>query len=94
MIESIIGVMGMAISIKNEATERLAREVAAETGDSLTRAITISLEERLERLKGKRTATDLVSDLLSISRRCAAIPDLDTRGADEILGYNENGTFD
>jgi antitoxin VapB len=84
----------MALSIKNEVTERLAREVAAQTGDSLTQAITISLEERLERLKGQRTAPDLVRDLQAISRRCAAIPDLDARGADEILGYNENGTFD
>ncbi len=84
----------MALSIKNEAAERLAREVAAQTGESLTRAITVSLEERLERLKGRRTAPDLVQDLLAISRRCAAMPDLDTRGADEILGYNANGTFD
>lgn len=83
----------MALGIKNEITERLAREVAAQTGESLTRAITVSLEERLERLKGRRTAPDLVQELLAISRRCAAMPDLSTQDADEILDYNANGTF-
>ncbi len=29
-----------------------------------------------------------------ISRRAAAIPILDKRSADEILGYNDKGTFD
>ena len=83
----------MALGIKNEITERLAREVAAQTGESLTKAITVSLEERLERLKGRRTAPDLVQELLAISKRCAAIPDQNTKDADEILGYDENGTF-
>ena len=40
----------MAISIKSIETERLAREIAARTGESLTGAIQKSLEERLERL--------------------------------------------
>jgi antitoxin VapB len=28
---------------------------------------------------------------LEIARRCAALPDLDTRTANEILGYDQNG---
>jgi antitoxin VapB len=83
----------MGISIKNDKAEKLARQVAAETGESLTDAIIHSLEERLERLKGRRSAPDLVETLAAISRRCSALPDLDTRSADEILGYDENGAF-
>ncbi|HVF60751.1 MAG TPA: type II toxin-antitoxin system VapB family antitoxin [Thermoanaerobaculia bacterium] len=83
----------MALSIKNETAERLARQVAAETGEGLTEAITHALEERLERLKGRRSAPDLVETLLAISRRCSALPDLDRRGAEEILGYDEIGAF-
>ncbi len=83
----------MALSVKNDTAERLARQVAAETGESLTDAILHSLEERLERLKGRRSAPDLVETLLAISRRCSALPDLDTRSADEILGYDETGAF-
>lgn len=83
----------MGISIKNDRAETLARQVARETGESLTDAIIHSLEERLERLKGRRSAPDLAETLMSISRRCSSLPDLDTRDADEILGYDENGAF-
>jgi antitoxin VapB len=83
----------MGISIKNDKAEKLARQVSAETGESLTEAIIHSLEERLERLKGRRSVPDLAETLLAISRRSSALPDLDTRDADEILGYDENGVF-
>ena len=83
----------MALSIKNDTAERLARRVASETGESLTEAIIHSLEERLERLKGRRSAPDLVETLMAIGRRCSSLPDLDTRDPDEILGYDEVGAF-
>ena len=41
----------MGLNIKNETVERLAREVAAQTGESLTSAIQHALEERLARLR-------------------------------------------
>ena len=65
----------------------------AGTGESLTDAVIHSLEERLERLKGRRSAPDLAETLMAISRRSSALPDLDTRTAEEILGYDEKGTF-
>jgi len=83
----------MALSIKNPQAEQLAREVAAVSGESLTQAVLHALEERLERLKGRRTAPDLVETVLAISKRCSALPDLDTRDPDEILGYDERGGF-
>lgn len=83
----------MAISIKNDRAEQLARQVAATAGESLTDAVIRSLEERLERLKGRRSAPDLVETLMAISRRCSSLPDVDTRSADEILGYDEKGAF-
>src|SRR5215471_3622180 len=43
--------ISMPLSIKNDALERLARRLADETGESLTSAILISLEERWERLQ-------------------------------------------
>jgi antitoxin VapB len=86
----------MALSLKNPAAEKLARQVAAETGESLTDAVIHSLEERLQRLehlKGQQPAPDQVETLLAISRRCSSLPDLDTRDADEILGYDDFGAF-
>ena len=36
---------------------------------------------------------DLEEILMAISRRCSSLPDLDTRSAEEIVGYDEKGTF-
>ena len=81
----------MALSIRNPDAEKLARTVARETGESLTQAITRSLEERLQRIRGRRTADDTVWEIMQISRRCNSLADQDRRGADEILGYDEHG---
>ena len=42
----------MALSIKTDEADRLARQLAALTGESMTEAVTQSLKERLARLKG------------------------------------------
>jgi antitoxin VapB len=42
----------MALSIKSPEAERLARRLAAATGDSVTGAITEAVRERLERIEG------------------------------------------
>lgn len=81
----------MPISIKSMETERLAREVAARTGESLTGAIQKALEERLERLKQQRKSQILKSQLDDILRRVDQLPVLDSRTPDEILGYDEHG---
>ena len=81
----------MALSIKNDATERLAREVADEAGESLTRAIQKSLEERLERLKSRRRNRLLENQIDEILARVDEIPITDPRTPDEILDYDENG---
>lgn len=81
----------MALSIRNPKAEKLARELAAESGETITQAITHALEERLERLRGRSTAPDLMEEIVKISRHCSAIRDRDRRPADEILGYDSVG---
>ena len=84
----------MALSIRNPEAERLAREVARRTGETLTGAIVTALEERLRRLDGRTTPRRLADELDEIALRCAALPVLDDRSEDEILGYNELGIPD
>ena len=81
----------MALSIKNTEAERLARQVALETGESLTRAIETSLRERLRRLKHARHGRIMNVKLEDILRRVDQLPTQDTRPEAEILGYDENG---
>ena len=81
----------MAISIKSIETERLARQVAEQTGDSLTGAIQKSLEERLERLKSQRRHQITLDQLRDILQRVDRLPVLDSRSPDEIVGYDERG---
>ena len=81
----------MALSIKNSETERLARQVAQETGESLTVAIQSALKERLQRLKQKRPGRIMTTKLDDILRRVDSLPTLDTRPEAEILGYDDQG---
>jgi antitoxin VapB len=81
----------MALSIKNPETERLARQVAKETGETLTRAIERALSERLARLKGRRRNRATIEKLMEIVRRVDALPVLDARSAEEIIGYDAHG---
>ena len=81
----------MAISIKSIETERLAREIASKTGESLTGAIQKALEERLDRIKQQRRNQILSSQLEDILRRVDQLPVVDSRTPDEILGYDEHG---
>ena len=82
----------MALSIKNDEADRLAREVAALTGESLTEAVTTSLRERLERERFRRSRKPGIAERLNaLAERCGALPDIDPRSPDEIVGYDEYG---
>ncbi|HWG73357.1 MAG TPA: type II toxin-antitoxin system VapB family antitoxin [Acidimicrobiales bacterium] len=50
----------MSLNIKNVEAERMARELAAATGENVTRAITVALRERLDRLQGGDVAAAAV----------------------------------
>ncbi|HEY3909353.1 MAG TPA: type II toxin-antitoxin system VapB family antitoxin [Stellaceae bacterium] len=81
----------MALNIKDPAIEKFVRELAAAAGESVTMAVRRAAEERLQRVRRQRAGRSLAAELVEIGRRCAALPDLDTREADEILGYDEHG---
>ncbi len=80
----------MALNIKHPEVDRLARELAARTGETITETVLNALRERLKR-EGAKSPLSLKDEILVISRRCAALPDLVRRSADEIIGYDENG---
>jgi len=60
----------MALHLNNAKTDRLARELARETGETLTEAVNKALEERLGRVskKNKKDEDKFVAELLEIAR--------------------------
>jgi antitoxin VapB len=81
----------MALNIRNPETERLAEALARETGETKTEAVTKALRDRLARLRRERGRRRLADELEAIARHCEALPVLDGRSADEILGYDRHG---
>ncbi len=79
------------MSIKHPEADRLARELAATTGESLTEAVVNALRERLMRQRGKPRPSNVRDELRAIRERCARYPVLDSRSAEQILGYDEHG---
>ena len=81
----------MALNIRNPEAERLADELARVTGDTKTQAVIKALRDRLARLRRERSKRRFADELEEIARHCASLPVLDTRSADEILGYDDRG---
>jgi len=81
----------MPLNIKDRATEQTVRELAALTGETVTTAVRRAAEDRLHRVRRAGSRGSLAAELLEIGRRCAGLPDLDTRTPDEILSYDEHG---
>lgn len=80
----------MALSIKNDEADHLARELAATTGESLTEAVIKALRERLEREKGHSPLT-VLDRLRRLRDDVANLPIVDDRHADAVIGYDELG---
>ena len=81
----------MALNIRNAETESLATALAALTGETKTEAVRRALQERLERTRRVRGRRRLLEDINEIAAHCAALPVVDARDADEILGYDSHG---
>jgi len=81
----------MPISIKDDQTEHLARQLAELTGETITEAVRAAVAERYDRLRRARSGRSLVDELTLIAQRCARRPVISDLSDDEILGYDESG---
>ena len=81
----------MPLNLRNSEVDRLVEELARLTGESKTDAVLKSVRDRLERVRRDRRGRQLADDLDAIALRCAALPELDPRTDDEILGYGPDG---
>jgi antitoxin VapB len=82
----------MALNIKSPQTERIVRELAKRTGLSITDAVHQAAAEKLRTIDQDREKRRQA--LYEIIEQGRGLPILDTRTDEEILGYNDEGTFE
>lgn len=81
----------MSLNIKNPEADRLARRLAAATGESISEAVLKALKERFAREMGKRPGASIRDDIERMQERIARMPLIDKRSDEEILGYDSSG---
>ena len=80
----------MSLNIKDPEAHALAQALARETGETMTRAVTEALRERLQRVRRQRRTEATVKELLALGRRCARM--LKGKAVDHAdLLYDEHG---
>ena len=80
----------MTLNIKDPEAHQLARKLAERTGETMTRAVTEALRERLARLTRAEKPEATADDLLAIGRRCAATLKVNPVDHGSLL-YDERG---
>jgi antitoxin VapB len=80
----------MALSIKSDEADRLARELAAQTGETLTEAVETALRERLAREHASHAAS-MSTRLARLAADVRAMRVADDRTPEEIIGYDDTG---
>lgn len=86
----------MALNIKSAETERLAREVAALTGETITEAVRKALEMRLEQAREEREK-EIARRMAALRviqedvRRLGPLPKITKRDFDELWGELDDG---
>jgi hypothetical protein len=83
----------MATLTVNPEVDDLVNQLVATTGETADVAVHVALRERLDRVT-HRKGRELLERIRPIQDRVAAMPELDPRPIDELIGYNEHGTFD
>ncbi len=80
----------MALLIKDAETDRVVRELAARTGDTLTEAVRKAAEQRLASLPPAKKQVDMVK-VRAMLAEIDALPRGEDISMDEAIGYDENG---
>jgi antitoxin VapB len=84
----------VAILIKDPETDRVVRELAARTGETLTEAVKKAARQRLDGLGCKRGRIDR-EKLAEAQAYFDALPRINEHLTDdEVIGYNDEGHFD
>ncbi len=78
----------MVLSIESDEANDLARQLARETGESLTTAVTVALRERLAVVRQRKNRRGALGRIQQVAQSRTV---LDSRSHDEIVGYDAAG---
>ena len=82
----------MPLIVEDPEVGRLARALAELRGESIDAVIKAALQQEWRNQQSERPRPpDWIERLRAITHRVAQLPTLDSRPADEILGYDEHG---
>jgi len=85
----------MTVLIRDEEADRMIRQLAERTGDTITDAVKGAVSEKLARTPlSEAEIRERRAKLQAILAKFDAMPTVDHRSADEIIGYNDKGHFD
>ena len=85
----------MTVLIKDEEADRMIRQLAERTGETITDAVKKAVAERLASTPlSEKEIAERLRRLRAIVAEADAMPTVDPRSADEIVGYNDRGHFD
>lgn len=83
----------MNLVIKSDEAQKLATKLAEASGETVDQVVVEALREKARR-ELQPTPEDrsgIAEMLLEHGRRYSQLPEKDTRTADDIIGYDENG---
>jgi antitoxin VapB len=83
----------MSLTIQDANAEQLARRLAEATGESIPQAVVRAIEERWQKLRATSTHQVQAEQIIEIAKRGSALPELDRRSPDSILGYADDGSL-
>ena len=81
----------MGLSIKNEETERLVRELARRKGVGVTTAIRLAVSNELEKTPPKKSREEILKAVAEIQARVAALGPMPSMKEMDDWLYDENG---
>jgi|JI8StandDraft_2_1071088.scaffolds.fasta_scaffold140608_2 antitoxin VapB len=82
----------MALSIKDEETDRLVRKLARQAGLSYTAAIRVAVQNELTKRRAPTRNPGRIREAVrALQEEIRNLPLIDPRTPDEILGYDEYG---
>ncbi len=81
----------MPLNIKDPDTHALAKRLGSLTGELLTQAVKVAIQQRLAQVEKTQGTTRLADELDHIAMHCPALPRRAGRDAEQIIGYDESG---